>query len=119
MTVRYIKGESDARPWGAWEVLDTGDRHAVKKISVQPGQQISLQVHQQRDEHWLVVAGKGEVTLDDKVHPAAVSDHIQISAGQKHRITNNGRNALVLIEVQLGDDLSESDITRLDDSYGR
>jgi mannose-6-phosphate isomerase len=119
MTVQYTKGESDNRPWGTWEVLDTGTHHAVKKISIDPGEKISLQVHEHRDEHWIVVAGQGTATLSHDTLDVTINDHIQIFAGQNHRIANTGKDPLVMIEVQFGEQLEEADITRLEDNYGR
>ncbi len=119
MTVQYKKGERDDRPWGTWEVLDTGGLYAVKKICVSPGEQLSYQVHEHRDEHWIVVAGIGRVTHDDKFIDVSVNDHVFIRAGENHRIGNPGSAVLEFIEVQIGDLLDENDITRLDDPYKR
>lgn len=119
MTVQYEKGEQDVRPWGTWEVLDTGGLYAVKKIHVSPGEQLSYQVHEHRDEHWIVVAGVGRVTLNDKFIDVTVNDHVFIKAGENHRIANPGTGVLAFIEVQVGDLLDENDITRLDDDYNR
>ncbi len=119
MTVDYKAGERDDRPWGSWEVLDTGTVHAVKKISVNPGELLSYQVHQHRAEHWIVVAGIGKVTLNDEFINVGVNDHIHIAAKENHRIENPGTDVLEFIEIQIGNTLREDDIERLEDPYNR
>ena len=119
MTVRYEKGETDDRPWGTWEVLETGDPYAVKKIRVFPGELLSYQVHQHRAEHWILVAGQGVVTLNDRQINVSANDHLHIAIGDHHRIANPGKEILEFIEVQQGDLLDENDITRLEDPYNR
>lgn len=115
----YKKGERDDRPWGTWEVMDTGANFAVKKISVLPGHRLSYQVHHHRAEHWVVVSGNGRLTLDDVARDVGTNDHIQIAVGEKHCIENTGDVPMEFIEVQIGDELREDDIVRLDDPYNR
>jgi len=115
----YIVGDSDERPWGRWEVLAVGEGFAVKKITVKPGEILSLQYHHYRAEHWIVLAGEAEVTVDGIVQRKIPDETVYIPVGAKHRIANPGSEELVFIEVQTGDKLVEDDIVRLEDSYGR
>ena len=115
----YSVGESDTRPWGEWEVLDVGPGYAVKRIVVRPGGRLSLQRHRHRDEHWVVVAGTARVTRAESVFDLPANGVAKIDATVAHRIENPGPDTLLLIEVQTGALLSESDIVRLDDDYGR
>ena len=107
------------RPWGRFDVLDDADDCKVKRISVHPGQRLSYQRHDRRDEHWVVVRGRARVTLDGAQHDLGPGDAIDIARGAAHRIANPGTELLVFVEVQLGDYFGEDDITRLSDDYGR
>ena len=115
----YRRGEHDTRPWGTWEVLDLGRSHVVKRIVVLPGQQLSLQRHQGRQEHWVVVEGVAKVTLGDEVRTVEENGSVFIPVRTWHRLENPGTTSLSVIEVQYGDDLREDDIERRDDIYGR
>lgn len=115
----YAPGQADRRPWGDWCVLDAGPGFCVKRIRVIPGGILSLQRHQHRAEHWIVVAGTGEVTRDAERLPLAADQAVYLPRGAVHRITNPGAEDLVFIEVQTGAELRESDIERLEDRYGR
>lgn len=117
--VHYSRGDSDERPWGRWEVLDTGDGFAVKRITVKPGSILSLQLHHHRAEHWVVVRGRARVTRDDQVLELGRDEAVYLPLGARHRVENPGPDMLELIEVQVGDRLDENDIVRLDDRYGR
>ena len=117
--VRYEVGESDNRPWGRWEVIGTGSRYTVKRITVLPGQRLSLQYHHHRSEHWTVVDGAAEVELDGVAHQLGAGEHVFIPLGARHRVRNGGDAPLVFIEVQVGDLLDENDIVRVSDDYGR
>ena len=117
--VRYERGEADDRPWGRWEVLDTGPQFTVKRITVKPGAQLSLQLHHYREEHWIVVVGTAQVTRGDEVFELKASGSTLIPVGTQHRIFNPGEEVLEFIEVQYGEILDENDIVRLEDSYGR
>lgn len=119
MTVCYQAGDKDTRPWGTWEVLAVGETYIVKRIVVMPGQQLSLQLHHHRDEHWIIAQGVAEVTLDERVFRAPANTPIFIRVMQKHRIANRTDSPVVFIEVQTGDTLDENDIVRLQDNYGR
>lgn len=115
----YVAGQHDTRPWGDWMVIDTGPGFVVKRITVRPGQILSLQRHRHREEHWLVVGGTAEVTQDASRFRLEVGGRAHIACGQAHRIANPGSTDMVFIEVQLGPVLSEDDIERLEDAYGR
>ena len=107
------------RPWGYYESVDGGDRFQVKRIVVAPGGKLSLQKHHHRAEHWVVVRGTAEVTVGEQVRMVHENESIYIPIGSTHRLANNGRIALELIEVQTGSYLGEDDIIRLDDVYRR
>ncbi len=107
------------RPWGSYERLDMGSGFQVKRISVHPGKRLSLQLHRQRDEHWVVVQSTATVTQDDKVFELQEGESTFIPAGMKHRLENATDQALEIIEVQLGSYLGEDDIVRFADDFGR
>ncbi len=107
------------RPWGSYESLVVADRFQVKRIVVNPGQTLSLQMHHHRAEHWIVVHGTAEVTCEDKVFMLGEDESTYIPLGHKHRLANPGRIPLELIEVQSGAYLGEDDIVRFEDVYGR
>jgi mannose-6-phosphate isomerase len=107
------------RPWGSYLVVDEGVEHQAKRLTVHPGRRLSYQRHRSRDEHWFVVSGLGEATLDGRVIPLAAGDSVDIPAGCAHRVANRGAGALVLVEVQTGSYFGEDDIERLADDYGR
>ena len=107
------------RPWGAYEGLDMGENFQVKRITVNPGAKLSLQMHRKRAEHWVVVSGTARVTCDEKVFTLRENESTFIPLGARHRLENIGSDPLHLIEVQSGDYLGEDDIVRFEDSYGR
>jgi mannose-1-phosphate guanylyltransferase/mannose-6-phosphate isomerase len=107
------------RPWGWFQTLDQGERYQVKHLMVKPGQQISLQSHKQRAEHWTVVAGTARVTRDDETITLNIDQSTYIPLGVKHRLENPGPEPLSVIEVQSGSYLGEDDIVRYEDIYGR
>ncbi len=107
------------RPWGSYESLVVADRFQVKRIVVNPGQTLSLQMHHHRAEHWIIVHGTAEVTCEDKVFMLGEDESTYIPLGHKHRLANPGRIPLELIEVQSGAYLGEDDIVRFEDEYGR
>jgi mannose-6-phosphate isomerase-like protein (cupin superfamily) len=111
--------ESEVRPWGSWHVLDVHDGYKVKRIHVTPGCRLSLQTHEHRSEHWVVIQGVATCTVYDTVKTAAAGESIDVPLGAKHRIANDGAEELVIIEVQLGSYTGEDDICRLEDDYGR
>ncbi|MCB1841392.1 MAG: mannose-1-phosphate guanylyltransferase/mannose-6-phosphate isomerase, partial [Halioglobus sp.] len=107
------------RPWGSYESLVSADRFQVKRIVVNPGASLSLQMHHHRAEHWIVVKGTAEVTCGDKVFMLAEDESTYIPLGNKHRLANPGHIPLEIIEVQSGSYLGEDDIVRFEDVYGR
>ncbi|PWK50861.1 mannose-1-phosphate guanylyltransferase/mannose-6-phosphate isomerase [Pleionea mediterranea] len=107
------------RPWGNYEIVDVGEGYKVKRIEVNPEASLSLQLHHQRAEHWIVVTGAAEVSCDDKTFLLSENQSTYIPIGSKHRLSNPGKLPLELIEVQSGSYLGEDDIERLDDIYGR
>jgi len=107
------------KPWGYYEILDFQEKYLIKKIYVKPKAKLSLQSHKHRSEHWVVVLGSAKVILDDKEHTLDINDSIYIPKQSKHRLENNTETDLIITEVQIGDYLSESDIIRYDDMYGR
>ncbi|AOJ08967.1 mannose-1-phosphate guanylyltransferase/mannose-6-phosphate isomerase [Burkholderia mayonis] len=107
------------RPWGSYEGIDEGDRFQVKRIVVNPGAQLSLQMHHHRAEHWIVVKGTALVTNDGKEIILTENQSTYIPLGATHRLKNPGKIPLELIEVQSGAYLGEDDIVRFEDTYGR
>ncbi len=110
---------TDHRPWGRFTILADEDDHKVKRITVAPGQRLSLQRHNHRREHWLIVSGRATVTLEDTLLELGSGESIDIALRAVHRVQNNGTEDVVFIEVQLGDYFGEDDIERLEDDYGR
>ena len=107
------------RPWGSYQSVDNGDRHQVKRIVVKPGGRLSLQKHHHRAEHWIVVRGAAQVTVNETVKTVHENESIYIPMGAVHRLENPGKIMLELIEVQTGSYLGEDDIIRIEDDYRR
>lgn len=107
------------RPWGAYDSIDADTGFQVKRITVNPGASLSLQMHHHRAEHWIVVEGTAEVTCGERVYLVEKNESTYIPLGEKHRLTNPGKIPLKMIEVQSGDYLGEDDIVRFEDNYGR
>ncbi|MCB5226086.1 mannose-1-phosphate guanylyltransferase/mannose-6-phosphate isomerase [Alishewanella sp. 16-MA] len=107
------------RPWGQYDIIDQGDGYKVKRITVLPGEKLSLQKHQHRAEHWIVVSGLAKVTLDTVDQTLSENQSIYIPIGCIHALENPGPELLELIEVQSGRYLEEDDIERFTDRYGR
>jgi len=107
------------RPWGSYEGIDLGERYQVKRITVNPGGKLSLQMHHHRAEHWVVVSGTASVTCGDKVQLLCENESVYIPIGTTHRLENPGKLPLHLIEVQSGSYLGEDDIVRFEDVYQR
>lgn len=107
------------RPWGTYQTINMQDMHQVKILKVEPGKRLSLQYHNHRSEHWIVVNGKGEAWVGDDIFPISENKHVFIPLGVKHRIVNNSSEVLTLIEVQYGSYLGEDDIVRLQDDFNR
>jgi mannose-1-phosphate guanylyltransferase/mannose-6-phosphate isomerase len=107
------------RPWGSYEGIASGQRFQVKRIMVNPGASLSLQMHHHRAEHWIVVKGTAKVTKGDKIFLLTENQSTYIPIGENHRLENSGMIPLEIIEVQSGSYLGEDDIVRFDDQYGR
>jgi mannose-6-phosphate isomerase len=118
-TTRTVAIERTARPWGWYETVYEAPGHKIKRIGVHPGQQISLQLHHRRAEHWVVVVGTATVTVGEQVLQMQPGQHIDIALGAVHRLANVGTGPVEILEVQFGDYLGEDDIVRLQDDYGR
>ena len=107
------------RPWGSYEVLVNTEGYKVKRIIVKPGGRLSLQKHFHRNEHWIVVSGTATVTVDDNRCLVRPNESTYIKMGQTHRLENEGKIDLVMVEVQVGEYTGEDDIVRIEDVYGR
>jgi mannose-1-phosphate guanylyltransferase/mannose-6-phosphate isomerase len=107
------------RPWGSYDGLESGERFQVKRIVVDPGAALSLQMHYHRAEHWIVVRGTARVTRGEETYFLCENESTYIPPGTRHRLENPGKLPLEIIEVQSGAYLGEDDIVRFDDAYGR
>jgi len=107
------------RPWGKYDSIDNGKRYQVKRITVKPGEKLSLQMHHHRAEHWIVVSGTAKVTNGDKTFLVTENESTYIPIGVVHSLENPGQLPLEMIEVQSGSYLGEDGIVRFDDRYGR
>jgi mannose-1-phosphate guanylyltransferase len=107
------------RPWGKFDSIGKGDRYQVKRISVNPGAKLSVQMHHHRAEHWIVVSGTAKVTNGNRTFILTENESTFIPLGVVHALENTGQEILELIEVQSGDYLGEDDIVRFSDRYGR
>ena len=107
------------RPWGWYDSIDEGGRFKVKRIQVKPSASLSLKKHHHHAEHWIVVTGTAEITNGEKILTLAENQSTYIPFGEVHRLANRGSIPLEIIEVQSGGYLSEDDIIRFEDTYGR
>ena len=107
------------RPWGNYDSIDSGARYQVKRITVKPGEKLSVQMHHHRAEHWVVVSGTAKVQRDDEIITLAENESVYLPIGCIHALENPGKISLELIEVQVGSYLGEDDIVRFEDRYGR
>ena len=107
------------RPWGSYDSIDNGGRFKVKRITVKPGEKLSVQMHHHRAEHWVVVSGTANVTIGDETQMLTENESVYIPIGAVHALENPGKIPLELIEVQSGAYLGEDDIVRFSDRYGR
>jgi mannose-1-phosphate guanylyltransferase len=107
------------RPWGKYDSIDNGERYQVKRITVNPGEKLSIQMHHHRAEHWIVVSGTASVTNGDKTFLVTENESTYIPIGIVHALENPGKVPLEMIEVQSGSYLGEDDIVRFEDRYGR
>ena len=107
------------RPWGKYDSIDTGERYQVKRITVNPGAKLSVQMHHHRAEHWIVVSGTAKVTIDDVEQLLSENQSTYVPIGSVHSLENPGKVPVEMIEVQSGSYLGEDDIVRFEDLYGR
>lgn len=107
------------RPWGTYTVLEDSDGYKIKRIEVKSGKRLSLQKHFHRNEHWVVLSGNATVTIEGKVFTINPNESTYIKAGDIHRLENNGKEPLVIIEVQVGEYTGEDDIIRIKDDFKR
>ena len=107
------------RPWGTYTTLEQGPGFKIKRIVVNPGAALSLQMHRHRSEHWVVVGGTAQVVNGDREFVVRANESTFIPAGNRHRLSNRDSEPLVIIEVQTGAYVEEDDIVRLEDVYGR
>lgn len=111
--------ETGERPWGTYTVLDENRNYKIKRIVVNPGERLSLQMHHHRSEHWIVVSGTAKVTCDAREYIVNINESTFIPLGMNHRLENPGVIPLTIIEVQSGEYLGEDDIVRFQDDYDR
>ena len=111
--------EISERPWGRYEVLQESATHKVKCIWVSPGKRLSYQRHKFRAEHWFIVAGDADVTIDGVVKRVGAGDSVDFGIGVLHRIHNIGSTEVIFVEVQTGTYFGEDDIERVEDDFGR
>ncbi len=109
----------ETRPWGNYHIIAKGKGYQIKEININPGKKQSLQRHKNRSEYWQIISGKGMVYLEDSKCILEKTDNIFIPQGDLHRLENIGDKILTLIEIQIGEKISEEDIERLEDDFGR
>tara|TARA_B110000444_G_C18679143_1_gene518884 strand:- start:87 stop:866 length:780 start_codon:yes stop_codon:yes gene_type:complete len=118
LTKNYL-GNVENRPWGNYHIIAKNTGYQIKEIRVSEGSKLSLQKHKSRSEFWQIVRGKSKIIIEKKEHFLKEGEHIYIPKNTIHRIENIGLEVLVFIEIQLGENLKEEDIVRLEDDYGR
>jgi len=116
---QILENRENYRPWGHYDNLLERENHKIKELIVNPGERLSLQKHQRRAEHWIVVEGEARVTVGEKEILLKPGQSVDIPKGAVHRILNPGQSKLVIVEVQMGDYFGEDDIIRLQDDYDR
>lgn len=113
-----LTAPTEVRPWGGFQDLFEAQGFKVKLLEIEPGKRLSLQRHRKRDEHWVVVEGRGRIRVGHQERPIGRGNHEIIPCGRIHRVTNDGDVPLVILELQLGE-CREDDIERLADDFGR
>jgi mannose-6-phosphate isomerase len=111
--------ETEHRPWGSFTTLEEGPGYKIKRIEVNPGHRLSLQMHHHRSEHWIVLSGTAKVTCGEKIEVLEANQSTYVPQCSAHRLENPGVIQLVIIEVQNGEYLGEYDIIRFQDDYSR
>ena len=111
--------EKSDRPWGKYEVLQESDTHKVKCIWVDPGKRLSYQRHAKRAEHWFIVLGTGQITINGEIQSVVPGSTVDFGIGVLHRIENTGSEQIIFVEVQTGTYFGEDDIERIEDDFGR
>lgn len=111
--------QDEHRPWGYFKVLADADDYKVKEITVFPGKRLSLQRHRRRSEHWYILSGRAEVTIEGRTSLLVPGQSVDIPGNSLHRIASPGSEEVRFIEVQRGDYFGEDDIERIDDDFGR
>lgn len=119
IALAQMAGLTDTRPWGSFTILDEGVGYKIKRIEVNPGHRLSLQMHYHRSEHWIVVSGTAKVTCDNQETVLCSNQSTYVPQTKVHRLENPGVIPLIVIEVQNGDYLGEDDIIRFQDDYTR
>ncbi|SMP86952.1 mannose-1-phosphate guanylyltransferase [Epsilonproteobacteria bacterium SCGC AD-308-E02] len=107
------------RPWGTYTILEDSNRYKIKRIEVMPGKRLSLQKHFHRNEHWIIVSGTATVTIEEKTFILRANESTYIKMGDIHRLANEGKVPVIMIEAQIGDYLGEDDIVRIEDDFKR
>ena len=118
LTKNYL-GNVEKRPWGNYHIIAKNTGYQIKEIKVSQKSKLSLQKHESRSEFWQIVRGKSKITIENKEYFLKEKEHIYIPKKTIHRIENIGKEDLIFIEIQLGENLKEDDIIRLEDDYGR
>ena len=118
LTKNYL-GNIEKRPWGNYHIIAKNTGYQIKEIKVSKGSKLSLQKHKNRSEFWQIVRGQSKIIIEKKEHYLREGEHIYIPENTIHRIENIGKEELIFIEIQLGENLKEEDIIRLEDDYGR
>ena len=118
LTKNYL-GEVEERPWGNYHIIAKSLGYQIKEIKVSLNSKLSLQKHNNRAEFWQIIKGNCKVTVGNKKYDLKYNDHILIPKNTIHRIENIGKEELIFIEIQLGKDIKEDDIVRIEDDYGR
>ena len=118
LTKNYL-GNVEKRPWGNYHIIAKNTGYQIKEIKVTKNSKLSLQMHKNRSEFWQIVKGESKIIIDNKEYFLKEKEHIYIPKDSIHRIENIGKEELVFIEIQLGENLKEEDIIRLEDDYGR
>ena len=111
--------ETVEKPWGKYTIIDRGEGYQVKRHIVNPFSKLSLQKHNHRSEHWIVVSGEAKIVNGDKEMTLKINESTFVPVNTVHRFMNSGKTPLIVIEIQTGEYLGEDDIVRFEDDYGR